>query len=111
MSSIIYAIFELKLKLLTSFIGNYEESCTGCSHWRVVFLFSEFRLNDRKWEKPFSKLDREVRENSKAYATLGEATKTIGHRLTGSVNGEKAEEYAFKLLKKLRFYRCSVPAF
>ncbi|MCE6990578.1 M28 family peptidase [Dyadobacter sp. CY323] len=65
--------------------------------------FAGFRPVDKKWEKPFSKLDNEVRRNSKAYATLEEATKTIGHRLTGSANGEKAEEYAFKLLKSYGF--------
>lgn len=69
----------------------------------LFLLFSEFRPVDKKWEKQFSRLDREIRENSKAYATLGDATKTIGHRLTGSVNGERAEEYAFKLLKSYGF--------
>ncbi|CAG5071644.1 hypothetical protein DYBT9623_03635 [Dyadobacter sp. CECT 9623] len=58
---------------------------------------------DKKWEKPFSRIDSEVRKNSKAYTTLENATKTIGHRLTGSANGEKAEEYAFKLLKSYGF--------
>ncbi|MEO6135229.1 MAG: M28 family peptidase, partial [Ginsengibacter sp.] len=36
---------------------------------------------------------------SKAYQTLGDAIEKIGHRLTGSPNGKKAEEYAFNLLK------------
>jgi carboxypeptidase Q len=65
--------------------------------------FAGFRPADKKWEKPFSKLDNEVRKNSRAYATLEQATNTIGHRLTGSANGEKAEEYAFKLLKSYGF--------
>ena len=68
-----------------------------------VFLFAGFSSGDKKWEKPFSRLDSEVRKNSKAYQTLGEATKSIGHRLTGSANGEKAEEYAFNLLKSYGF--------
>lgn len=68
-----------------------------------VFLFAGFSPSDKKWEKPFSRLDSEVRKNSKAYQTLGEATKSIGHRLTGSANGEKAEEYAFNLLKSYGF--------
>jgi carboxypeptidase Q len=68
-----------------------------------VVLFAGFRATDKKWEKPFSRLDNEVRKNSKAYETLGDATKSIGHRLTGSANGEKAEEYAFKLLKSYGF--------
>ena len=51
----------------------------------------------------FQKIDKEVLANSKAYATLGEASSTIGHRLTGSENGAKAEEYAFDLLKSYGF--------
>lgn len=62
-----------------------------------------FRVDDGRWEKVFRRVDNEVRTNSKAYQTLGDATKSIGHRLTGSSNGEKAEEYAFKLLKSYGF--------
>lgn len=51
----------------------------------------------------FNRINTEVLANSKAYATLGEATSTIGHRLTGSENGAKAEEYAFNLLKSYGF--------
>jgi Zn-dependent M28 family amino/carboxypeptidase len=51
----------------------------------------------------FQKINTEVLANSKAYATLGEATSTIGHRLTGSENGAKAEEYAHNLLKSYGF--------
>ncbi len=47
----------------------------------------------------FAKINTDVQENSKAYATLKDATTTIGHRLTGSPNGARAEEYAYKLLK------------
>lgn len=47
----------------------------------------------------FKKINDEVLANSKAYETLGEATSTIGHRLTGSENGAKAEEYTYNLLK------------
>ncbi|MEO8796101.1 MAG: M28 family peptidase, partial [Daejeonella sp.] len=52
-----------------------------------------------KWEKTFVAINSEVQQNSKAYSTLQYATETIGHRLTGSENGKKAEEYAFNLLK------------
>ncbi|TLV00227.1 M28 family peptidase [Dyadobacter luticola] len=69
----------------------------------LIVPFSGFLPGEKKWEKPFSKIDSEVRKNSKAYTTLEDATKTIGHRLTGSANGEKAEEYAFKLLKSYGF--------
>lgn len=47
----------------------------------------------------FSKINAEVQANSKAYTTLKDATSTIGHRLTGSANGAKAEAYAYNLLK------------
>lgn len=53
----------------------------------------------------FTKINTEVQAHSKAYATLKDATETIGHRLTGSTNGAKAEEYAYNLLKS---YGCEV---
>lgn len=53
----------------------------------------------------FKKINTEVQTNSKAYSTLKNATETIGHRLTGSANGARAEEYAFNLLKS---YGCEV---
>lgn len=52
-----------------------------------------------EWKPIFEKIDQEVSKNSKAYQTLGEASKKIGHRLTGSENGKKAEQYVFDLLK------------
>lgn len=48
---------------------------------------------------PFLKINGDVQLHSKAYETLRAATETIGHRLTGSPNGAKAEAYAFDLLK------------
>ncbi len=51
------------------------------------------------WSPIFKSINTEVQQNSKAYSTLKYATETIGHRLTGSANGKKAEEYAFNLLK------------
>ena len=57
-----------------------------------------------EWESTFRKINSEVQSNSKAYSTLKEATETIGHRLTGSANGEKAEEYAFNLLKSYGYH-------
>jgi carboxypeptidase Q len=54
-------------------------------------------------ESVFQKINNEVLQNSRAYETLSEACSTIGHRLTGSKNGQKAEEYAFKLLRSYGF--------
>lgn len=51
----------------------------------------------------FARLDTEIKQNSKGYSTLEEATKTIGHRLTGSENGAKAEEYTYNKFKEYGF--------
>jgi len=53
----------------------------------------------------FNKINTEVQQHSKAYQTLKYETETIGHRLTGSENGAKAEQYAYDLLKS---YGCEV---
>ena len=47
----------------------------------------------------FSNINNDVQLHSRAYGTLKSATETIGHRLTGSAHGARAEEYAFNLLK------------
>lgn len=54
---------------------------------------------DPAWKSIFQKINTEVQTNSRAYGNLGDAINKIGHRLTGSPNGEKAEEYAYNLLK------------
>jgi carboxypeptidase Q len=51
----------------------------------------------------FARIDTEVQQNFKAYSTLEEATSTIGHRLTGSENGKKAEEYTYNKFKEYGF--------
>ena len=47
----------------------------------------------------FQSINTEVLANSQAYETLKESSIKIGHRLTGSANGKKAEQYVFDLLK------------
>jgi hypothetical protein len=47
----------------------------------------------------FKTINTDVKQNSKAYSNLKFASESIGHRLTGSANGEKAEAYAYNLLK------------
>lgn len=54
-------------------------------------------------QETFARINSEVLQNSKAYSTLGEATSTIGHRLTGSENGFKAEEYTYNKFKEYGF--------
>jgi hypothetical protein len=47
----------------------------------------------------FENINTEVQAHSQAYGNLKNATEIIGHRLTGSENGKKAEEYAYNKLK------------
>lgn len=54
-------------------------------------------------DKVFGQINQEVLQRSRAYETLADATQQIGHRLTGSPNGAKAEEYAFNLLRQYGF--------
>ena len=51
----------------------------------------------------FQRIDTEVKANAQAYATLGEATATIGHRLTGSTNGAQAETYVYEKFRSYGF--------
>ncbi|MFN4145016.1 MAG: M20/M25/M40 family metallo-hydrolase [Runella sp.] len=63
----------------------------------VVFLAS--RGSD-SYVGVFRQLNENMLAQSQAYENLREATSTIGHRLTGSPNGTKAEQFAFNLFKK-----------
>jgi Iap family predicted aminopeptidase len=85
----------------------------------LIFLFFPFACKTtpqqaKKEENIFQKINQEVLANSKAYSTLGEASKTIGHRLTGSENGKRAEQYSYDLLKsygfEVRFHEFDVEA-
>ncbi|WP_338872751.1 M20/M25/M40 family metallo-hydrolase [Spirosoma sp. SC4-14] len=68
-------------------------------------LLTAFYPNTRSisLEKAFSRINEEVMQHSRAYETLVDASKTIGHRLTGSPNGSRAETYAFDLLSSYGF--------
>ena len=59
-------------------------------------LYSQSRP---EWQAIFKSIDAEVQQHSAAYGNLQNATEDIGHRLTGSAQGAKAETYAFELLK------------
>ncbi|MES1217446.1 MAG: aminopeptidase, partial [Bacteroidota bacterium] len=65
----------------------------------VFIIITSFAQPKSEWGDTFGKISNEVLQNSKAYSTLKYATETIGHRLTGSANGAKAETYAYELLK------------
>ncbi len=69
----------------------------------IVAALSSFKIKRDSLEEVFVKINQDVLYRGRSYETLGEATSTIGHRLTGSTNGKKAEEYAYKLLKEYGF--------
>ncbi|NII26510.1 M20/M25/M40 family metallo-hydrolase [Pseudoflavitalea sp. X16] len=77
-----------------------ESILTGLFLIASVSLFAQ---QNPTWEPVFRKINDEVQQHSKAYSTLKDATETIGHRLTGSENGSKAEAYAYNLLKSYGF--------
>ncbi len=54
-------------------------------------------------EKVMSRINKNVMTDSRAYETLAEASKQIGHRLTGSPNGNRAETYAYDLMRQYGF--------
>lgn len=68
----------------------------------VLFLLSAsvvFSQSKPAWATVFKSINGEVEKYSQAYSNLKDATQRIGHRLTGSENGAKAEQYAYDLLK------------
>jgi carboxypeptidase Q len=69
----------------------------------IIATFSAFTIKRESLESVFTKINQDVLYRGRSYETLGEATSTIGHRLTGSTNGKKAEEFAYKLLKEYGF--------
>jgi Iap family predicted aminopeptidase len=65
----------------------------------ILFVFSLTSFYERdKLARVFEEINANVEQKGRAYETLGEATSTIGHRLTGSPNGKLSEEYVRKLL-------------
>ncbi|RIV27316.1 M20/M25/M40 family metallo-hydrolase [Fibrisoma montanum] len=62
-----------------------------------------FSLQKPSLEKVFSRINNEVMQRSRAYETLVDASGVVGHRLTGSPNGTRAEAYAYNLLKSYGF--------
>ncbi len=69
----------------------------------LVSFTNLFSQEKPEWKTIFGKINEEVLTHSKAYSTLKLATETIGHRLTGSANGMKAEAFAYNLLKSYGF--------
>lgn len=74
-------------------------------HYLLIFSFftvvlTAYYTAEEQPDAVFQKINEEVLNHSKAYSSLQQATSTIGHRLTGSPNGKKAEEYAHQLLEQ-----------
>lgn len=69
--------------------------------WLLLLVTAACKVETR--QEVFKRINTEVLQNSKAYTTLEEATSTIGHRLTGSENGKKAEEYTYNKFKEYGF--------
>lgn len=65
----------------------------------LLIVSATFSQSKPAWTNVFKSINAEVEKNSKAYSNLKEATEKIGHRLTGSENGAKAEQYAYDVLK------------
>ncbi|HVZ24720.1 MAG TPA: M28 family peptidase [Sediminibacterium sp.] len=71
----------------------------------LFFLLPGISLAQGKaeWNTVFANINKEVLDHSRAYSTLSEACATIGHRLTGSDHGKRAEEFAYHLLHSYGF--------
>ncbi len=69
----------------------------------LCLFFSSFLVKPLKNKEVFKAIDENVKQYSEAYKKFGEATSTIGHRLTGTANGKKAEEYIYQQLKNYGF--------
>ncbi|MGV6944626.1 M28 family peptidase [Sphingobacterium kyonggiense] len=64
-----------------------------------LVLCCQTALAQKNQLKELKKIVKEVNSHSQAYERLQYSTENLGHRLTGSENGRKAEEYAHDLLK------------
>jgi len=64
-----------------------------------LILFCQFSFAQNNTKTAFQQIFDEVNNHSEAYAQLQSITESLGHRLTGSENGQKAEQFAYDLLK------------
>ena len=72
--------------------------CIGTAGTLTAFYPEKLSL-----QKAFTRINKEVNEHCRAYETLSAASERLGHRLTGSPNGSRAEAYAFDLLASYGF--------
>ena len=64
-----------------------------------LLLSFQFAVAQEGLKTTFQRIYEDISTNSEAYDRLKYSTENLGHRLTGSENGKKAEEYAYSLLK------------
>jgi Iap family predicted aminopeptidase len=74
-------------------------------NFTIILLLFAFSCADNSANKDplFEKINNEVLENSRAYEDLKEETSVIGHRLTGSDNGHKVEQFVYDKFIKYGF--------
>ena len=78
----------------------------------IALIFTVGCANFNSDKDPlFVTINNEVLENSTAYADLKEETSVIGHRLTGSENGHKVEQFVYDKLIKYGFEDVSFQEF
>lgn len=63
-----------------------------------LLIGCQVALAQDNFKETFQKIYKDVTANSEAYERLKYSTEHLGHRLTGSEHGKKAEEHAFELL-------------
>ncbi len=69
----------------------------------LLVLVSAGMDNRPGLDKVLARINKNVQTDSRAYETLADAMQRIGHRLTGSANGNRAEAYAYDLLRQYGF--------
>ncbi|MCB0396271.1 MAG: M20/M25/M40 family metallo-hydrolase [Flavobacteriales bacterium] len=69
----------------------------------LLFSCTSKTPTNRPLSEIFSDINRNVTAHSSGYDDLREATSTIGHRLTGSENGAKAEVFVLEKFRKYGF--------
>lgn len=69
----------------------------------LFFSKTSFCQTKTTWQSAFKAINNEVSTHGEAYQQLQRATQEVGHRLTGSSNGQQAEQFAFDLLKSYGF--------
>ena len=72
---------------------------------KVLCLVCLLVFTIRSYSQPNPELQKSIvsylEKNAKGYTLLGQATSTIGHRLTGTANGKAAESFVYNQLKAL----------